>query len=103
MVEYDEEVETPVIPEGTPHKFGGFEEGTGVKLGEGETAETAPLGGDSPEALEAKIKALEKEKEALGEGVVMVYTTGDGDERKVTDAALIDPPAEAPADADPDA
>ena len=32
MVEYDEEVETPVIPEGTPHKFGGFEEGTGVKL-----------------------------------------------------------------------
>ena len=55
-----------------------------VKLGEGETAETAPLGGESPEALEAKIKALEKEKEALGEGVVMVYTTGDGDERKVT-------------------
>jgi hypothetical protein len=103
MVEYDEEVETPVIPEGTPHKFGGFEEGSVVKLGEGETVETAPLGGESPEALEAKIKALEKEKEALGEGVVMVYTTGDGDERKVTDAALIDPPAEAPADAAPDA
>jgi hypothetical protein len=63
-----------------------------------EEAPTFALGGPEPEALQAKIEALVKEQTEVG-GVVMVYVTGEGEEQKVTGAALLDPPAPADAEA----
>jgi hypothetical protein len=100
MVEWDEFIDPVAIPDGTPFKFGGLEEGGLVKLlveGEGEEPQTVALGGPEPDALQATIEALVKEQAEMG-GVVMVYVTGEEEERKVTGAALLDPPAAPPAE-----
>jgi len=97
MVEWDEFIDPVAIPEGTPFKFLGIEEGGIVKIqAEGEEEpQQVGLGGEAPDALQATIDALVKEQAETG-GVVMVYTTGEGEERKVTGAALLDPPAPEP-------
>jgi hypothetical protein len=95
MQEWDEFIDPVAIPDGTPYKFGGLEEGGLVKLlqdGEEEPL-TMALGGE-PDALQAKIEGLVKEQAEMG-GVLMVYVTGEGEEAKVTGAALLDPPAPA--------
>merc|ERR1719235_2953506 len=98
MVEWDEFIDPVAIPEGTPFKFGGLEEGPLVKLlaDAEEEPQTMGLGGPEPEALQAKIEALVKEQAEMG-GVLMVYVTGEEEEAKVTGAALLDPPAPAEA------
>jgi hypothetical protein len=101
MVEWDEFIDPVAIPEGTPFKFGGLEEGGLVKLvADGdEEPQTIALGGPTPEALQTTIEGLVKEQAEMG-GVLMVYVTGEEEERKVTGAALLDPPAEEPPAAD---
>jgi hypothetical protein len=105
MVEWDEFIDPVAIPEGTPFKFGGLEEGGLVKLvvegAEEGDPNTVALGGPEPEALQTKIEALVKEQAEVG-GDLMVYVTGEEEERKVTGAALLEPPPPAP-DADVDA
>merc|ERR1719395_232408 len=79
MVEWDEFIDPVAIPEGTPFKFGGLEEGGLVKLvtdGSEEEPQTMGLGGPEPDALQAKIEAAVKEQTEVG-GVVMVYVTGE--------------------------
>jgi hypothetical protein len=99
MKEWDEFVDPVAIPDGTPYKFGGIEEGGVVKcLVDGEDE---PLSiGLGTEALQTTIEGLVKEQTEMG-GVVMVYVTGEGEEQKVTGAALLDPPA--PEEPAPDA
>jgi hypothetical protein len=96
MQEWDEHIDPVAIPDGTPFKFGELVEGGSVKIlvdGE-EEPQTVPLG---DETLTATVEALLKEMDIFG-GVVMAYVTGEGDDRKVTGFALLDPPAPPAAD-----